>query len=770
MPKRKAAPRASGRGSGKARKGAASEDAAGASAGEAAGFDDLEDDVDALEAPEDANGVAQASLTASSSSAKPGKSKAKTSATASSSSSLSAGVRKGGKGGKVTGNGENLPDDMMTLEDVSDKVVPGLDLDVGDAASIRKLRDAGDSSRKKKPSSMDLTQFAALLKEVDKKPISKARHMYEKVLERFPLAEQHWINYAKRELKEKNYAEVERILKRTILTLSSVNLHLFYLRYVKERKLGASSSSSSAKEKEARKEVEEAFEFSLTQVGFAFEAGNIWRDYINFLKQQKCDSQFELQVKDKAVRGALQRAVQVPVEHMDQLWKDLEGEGSPPSEVQDEHMKAKAVFLERKARLQALNLPAAVGLPDIPYGDSRDAKKLNKWRALFEYEKGNPERVSDEAHKKRMRFAYNKALSIMLFFPEVWYESAQYELETNDNISARTILERSLEAIPDSQLLHFVLAEMLESQGLADASRKIYEKLEENDPCPIVFIQMLHFERRVGGTLAAREVFRRARQSPVCDSSIYTAAAMLEFHCNKDPQVARNVFELGMKRYPRDINFILDYVNFLEHLNKDNDLITLYERVLERLDSRECFPIWERFREFAYRFTDGGGNLRMLESIEKRFAAAYPGQNFLQNFPGIVHRYSFLGHSPDGAPDEAFLQRTRPLSFGPLGQRGGSSNGFSSSSAALYVGGGSGASFSVVSGDAAKTPAIVRKISSFLPESLGANVRPTSVEYVLGLIQDFRLPKKSLLARKKQRRVEIDEEATDIFKKRRQNL
>ena len=46
---------------------------------------------------------------------------------------------------------------------------------------------------------------------------------------------------------------------------------------------------------------------------------------------------------------------------------------------------------------------------------------------------------------------------------------------------------------------------------------------------------------------AARNVFRKAREDPRTGNQVYVAAAMMEFHCSKDPNIAFKIFELGLK-------------------------------------------------------------------------------------------------------------------------------------------------------------------------------------------------------------------------------
>jgi len=93
---------------------------------------------------------------------------------------------------------------------------------------------------------------------------------------------------------------------------------------------------------------------------------------------------------------------------------------------------------------------------------------------------------------------------------------------------------------------------------------------------------------------AARAAFKRARESEACDSSVYCTAALLELHANKSPQTCRNVFELGLRRFPADVFLLNSYLDVVESLNDDTAAKDVYERAVEALgvtDDVRCFSL-----------------------------------------------------------------------------------------------------------------------------------------------------------------------------------
>lgn len=69
----------------------------------------------------------------------------------------------------------------------------------------------------------------------------------------------------------------------------------------------------------------------------------------------------------------------------------------------------------------------------------------------------------------------------------------------------------------------------------------------------------------VGGS---RQIFTDARKRGRLTSDVYVASALLEHHCYKDP-AATKIFDRGMKLFPDDGSFALEY---LKHLIAVNDI------------------------------------------------------------------------------------------------------------------------------------------------------------------------------------------------------
>jgi cleavage stimulation factor subunit 3 len=77
----------------------------------------------------------------------------------------------------------------------------------------------------------------------------------------------------------------------------------------------------------------------------------------------------------------------------------------------------------------------------------------------------------------------------------------------------------------------------------------------------------MKFARRAEGIKNARAIFKKAREDPRSKYHIYVAASLMEYYCSKDQNIAFRIFELGLKKFPTEQEYIMCYVDYLSHLN-----------------------------------------------------------------------------------------------------------------------------------------------------------------------------------------------------------
>lgn len=81
------------------------------------------------------------------------------------------------------------------------------------------------------------------------------------------------------------------------------------------------------------------------------------------------------------------------------------------------------------------------------------------------------------------------------------------------------------------------------------------------------YVQFMKFARRAEGIKSARTIFKKAREDPRSMHQVYVAAALMEYYCSKDQNIAFRIFELGLKKFPAETEYIMCYVDYLSHLN-----------------------------------------------------------------------------------------------------------------------------------------------------------------------------------------------------------
>lgn len=145
------------------------------------------------------------------------------------------------------------------------------------------------------------------------------------------------------------------------------------------------------------------------------------------------------------------------------------------------------------------------------------------------------------------------------------------------------IYERAINGpLSHNGLLYFAYADYEEGRIKYEKVHHIYNKyLEQAEIDPSLgYIQYMRFARRAEGIKSARLVFKKARHDTRCTSQVYVAAALMEYYCTKDKNIAFKIFDLGLKKFKHEPSYLLSYVDFLTHLNEDNNTRVLFERIL----------------------------------------------------------------------------------------------------------------------------------------------------------------------------------------------
>ncbi|XVF82621.1 hypothetical protein PTKIN_Ptkin16aG0063800 [Pterospermum kingtungense] len=490
-------------------------------------------------------------------------------------------------------------------------------------------------------------------------PISQAAPIYEQLLSIFPTAAKYWRQYVEAQMAVNNDDATKQIFSRCLLNCLQVPLWRCYIRFIRK--------VNDKKGVEGQEETRKAFDFMLSYVGADMASGPVWMEYIAFLKSLPAANTQEESQRMTAVRKVYQKAIVTPTHHIEQLWKDYENfENSVSrqlakgllSEYQPKYNSARAVYRERKKYVDEIDW----NLLAVPPTDScKEEMQWMAWKKLLAFEKGNPQRIDSASSNKRIIFTYEQCLMYLYHYPDIWYDYATWHAKSGSMDAAIKVFQRALKALPDSDMLKYAYAELEESRGAIQSAKKVYETLlgDGAETTALAHIQFIRFLRRNEGVEAARKYFLDARKSPSCSYHVYVAYALMAFCLDKDPKVAHNVFEAGLKIFMHEPAYILEYADFLSCLNDDRNIRALFERALSSLPQEGSIEVWKRFVQFEKTYGDLASTLK----IEQRRKEALSGTSeeaasaLESSLQDVVSRYSFKDLWPCSSKDLDHLSR-----------------------------------------------------------------------------------------------------------------
>ena len=274
--------------------------------------------------------------------------------------------------------------------------------------------------------------------------------------------------------------------------------------------------------------------------------------------------------------------------------------------LEPKHKTARNV-LQKREGMWAKIQPDAI--PQPPDGSSKEKQQIRNWIDLINYEKRNPLHREPHDHREDVRLVYYQCLSVLRYHVKLWHDFVTYEQsvcvsESEGRRVALDIYRQACTAMPDSVILGLALAEIEELRKVSDADEDadpeaVFERLWNDAPCALVFVEHQRAARRLSGVKASRRVFRRARKHEKCTWQVFVSAARLEYHCNNQSDAARNILELGMKRYSDMMDYVLAYADLLSCMNDNNNLRALFERtiptLMEQNDRDSAMRVWDRY-------------------------------------------------------------------------------------------------------------------------------------------------------------------------------
>ncbi|CAG0914044.1 unnamed protein product [Notodromas monacha] len=476
--------------------------------------------------------------------------------------------------------------------------------------------------------------WGLVVRELQGRRIEEVRPVYENAISVFPTAGRFWKLYIEHEIRSRNHDLAEMLFQRCLMKVLNLDLWRAYLAYVRDTKHDLPSYNE---------KMAQAYDFALDKIGFDVNAFSIWNDYISFLEKVEAVGRTSEVQKIHAIRKVYHRGIVIPMLQIDKFWEryvDYERLVNLPDSLtllQDKvhgYLQARNVSAELESVMRGLN-KGALSIP--PTGTPAEIAQVELWKRYISWEKTNPLKFDEKtdylSFRRRVVYAYEQALLCLSHHPDVWIDAADYLEESAKKMRAlgdEAVSEVYTEEViafynrgvkgpmRRQPLLHFCLSDFYERRGEIAKAASIYEEfvgLPDVDPT-LAFIHYMAFMRRTDSVKSARQIFRKARENPRSRFHVFVAAALMEYLVSKDKNVAFKIFELGLKKYSSVAEYVLAYVDYLSHLNEDNNIRVLFERVLStcNIHPEKLLEIWDRYLEFE----TNHGDLASILKVEKR--------------------------------------------------------------------------------------------------------------------------------------------------------
>uniref|UniRef100_A0A1I8BZ39 Suf domain-containing protein n=1 Tax=Meloidogyne hapla TaxID=6305 RepID=A0A1I8BZ39_MELHA len=491
----------------------------------------------------------------------------------------------------------------------------------------------------------DVDAWNLLLRESQARPIDQVRSFYERLVGQFNNAGRYWKAYIEHELRAKNFENVEKIFERCLVRVLNVDLWKCYVFYVRETKGHLASF---------REQLAKTYDFAIDKVGLDF--------------QREVKGQYAENQKITAIRKIFKKGLVTPMANIEQLWNDycsFEKSVNQAlaekmiSDIKKDYLNASKVAKQYEQIVRGINRQA-ISIP--PRGTTTEIKQAELWRKYIQWEKSNPLNTEEYGqYARRVIYSYEQALLCLGYMPDIWYEAAFFQQQAAQKLAEKGdvklstamyndiihLYEKAVSGLMKSnQMLHFAYADFEEERRKYENAKKIYDRLlsQQNVDPTLTYIQLMKFIRRTEGLKQARLVFKRAREDKRNNFHVYVAAAYIEYYCSKEPEIAKRIFDLGLKKFAKDPEYALAYVEFLSNLNEETNTRVVFERLLNSenaLAPENSGEIWDKYLDFESQV----GDLTSILNVDQRRRAINPHSEE-HNALWLIDRYKFLNLTP----------------------------------------------------------------------------------------------------------------------------
>ena len=274
-------------------------------------------------------------------------------------------------------------------------------------------------------------------------------------------------------------------------------------------------------------------------------SGRLWQEYVDFIKTGPGvvgGNDWQDKSKMDALRSAYQRAIAVPTSSLNALWKEYDIFETQSNKVNGRknlqerspsYMTARSAFTQLQNITKDLDRTSRPKLPPLAgcVGDTEFSYQVSLWRQWLQWEKDDNLVLKDEdlaVYQSRILFVYKQAVMALQFWPEMWFDAAEFCLSAGLETEASKFLKDGAAANPESCLLTFKISDRIESTTTNDDSsdpgaKKRMERVREpyNVLLDALYVLLQKYRRRE--TVEVQKVQTALVEELVNDGNVDTA-------------------------------------------------------------------------------------------------------------------------------------------------------------------------------------------------------------------------------------------------------
>lgn len=488
-------------------------------------------------------------------------------------------------------NNNEVVDIKLQTEDIKKEATPSLVI----IASQEFL----DSQQAVSYDQWDVQSWILLLEEAEagKSGSVSISDAYSRFVHQFPRAAKFWKILIDYHLRKDEIDIAEELFSKCLYKCRNIELWISYLQLQKKKTIDKTPKTSDPSYAMNRKAYENVFEKAVENAGMSVDSDELWREYAGFARDFPESANDDATKKLVRLRKVLQRAICIPMNGLEILWKEYEALEKSAGETwaekvlpeyNEKYNHAKAIYKERTKFTDTIAFDRLATPPTKTLGEMQQLDNWNRW---IRFEMTNPDNLTDDAHKAYMRMIYDQCLCCLRLHAEVWMGLARFEASqtsgVDDSINeARNVYREAIEIIPNVAFLHVSYAEFEEINNNIDTARDILKSFFDKMPSAFTFAVYQRFVRRHDGLLAARKLFNDTLPQRLDNNfgfEIYLVHAQMELEVNCCADVALKVLEVAQSSTAgcvKDVKFVRMMTKVLLRLGKLKEIQWLYQVAL----------------------------------------------------------------------------------------------------------------------------------------------------------------------------------------------